>query len=116
MSKVHALQADTSGNYRVVIHTPMPGGNNLVGNSWKNIALAAGVAQTSMQEGAGIGQISTAEKADVENGDVLEISAVIPIEVVDQGAVAVDAFADNLIASAQTRMQQIYVYYGWTNG
>ena len=62
MSKIHALQ-NFGGNVQVVLHTPMPSGNNSVGVSWKNAALNSGIQGiTSMTEGTGAGQITTAEK------------------------------------------------------
>jgi len=116
MAKIHAFAFDDSGGCRVILHTAMTAGNNAVGSSWKDVWLAAGKNVTSMAEGTGIGQITTVEKASVVAGDVVEVSGVIPKEVIDQGAAAVDAFADVLIAEALEHLGRQFNYYGWTNG
>jgi len=116
MAKIHAFDFQEGGVCRVVLHTAMASGNNAVGNSWKNVWLAAGRNTTGMVEGTGIGQISTAEKASVVAGDVIEISAQIPNNVVVQGAVAVNAFADQIITAMKAKYAAEFNYYGWTNG
>lgn len=113
MAKIHALTADTSGDCRVVLHLPMPAGNNLVGNSWKACWLALGRNTTSLTEGTGLGQITTAEKAQVIAGDVIELSGSIPLAVVAAGTAAVNAFADSLIATRLGSLAGELNYYGW---
>jgi hypothetical protein len=92
----------------------MPSGNNLVAKSWKSCWLAVGRNTTSLTEGDGIGQISSAEKATVVAGDVIELSAVIPLGVVAQGGSAVNAFADALVATQLGVLADELNYYGWT--
>ncbi len=114
MSKIHAFTGDTSGNCRVVLHAAMPAGSNLVGRTWKACWLAAGRNTTEMAEGTGIGQIPPAEKAQVLAGDVIELSGHVPLAVVLQGAAAVSAFADSLIATRLASLSQEFNYYGYT--
>ncbi|HSW46505.1 MAG TPA: hypothetical protein VLM89_13135 [Phycisphaerae bacterium] len=114
MSKVHAFTGDTSGGCRVILHTAMPAGNNLVGRTWKSCWIAAGRNTTSMVEGNGIGQISAAEKAQVVAGDVIELSGEVPLSVVGQGTAAVSAFADALVATRLGSLANEFNYYGHT--
>ena len=116
MSKIHAFTGNTSGDCRVVIHTAMPSGNNLVGQTWKACWLAAGRNVTALAEGTGPGQIAPAEKASVLAGDVIELPGTIPLNVVLQGAVAVNTFADRLIATKLGVLANEFNFYGWTNG
>jgi len=116
MAKIHALDFDVTGICRVVLHTPIPSGNNIVGNSWKAIWVAAGRNITALAEGTGIGQITTAEKASVIAGDVIEIASEVPIDIVKQGAAAVNTFVDFIIAAEKAKYVTQYNYYGWTNG
>jgi hypothetical protein len=116
MSKIHSYEFDSSGVCKVILHTPMPAGNNFVGNSWKNVWIASGRNTTGMTEGTGIGQISTAEKASIVAGNVIEVSGSIPNNIVIQGATAVNTFADSLIASMLGKLAAELNYYGWTNG
>ena len=71
MARIHVL---TGGNnlYQVVVHETTPAGNNSAGVSWATAAKNAGFAVTVMSEGNGPGQISTAEKNQVESGALLE--------------------------------------------
>jgi hypothetical protein len=116
MAKIHAFDFGEGGVCRVILHTAMPPGNNIVGNSWKNVWIAAGRNTTSMAEGTGVGTITTTEKASIVAGNVIEISGQIPSNIVVQGAVAVNAFADNLITEVLARLATQLNYYGWTNG
>lgn len=113
--KIHALTCDNSGNCQVVLHTPIPSGNNAVGQSWKSVWMAAGRNVSSLVEGIGLGQIGAAELASVVAGDVMEIADTIPITVVAGGAAAVNAMGDVLIASAKATFQQQLNYFGWTS-
>jgi hypothetical protein len=115
MSKIHALQGDNAGCYQVVLHMAIPTGNNPVAVSWKNAWIGAGLNVSSMISGASPGQITAVELASIISGDVMETMGVIPIAVVNQGVVAVDAFADALIAGFTATMKGKLAYYGWTH-
>lgn len=116
MAKIHSFEFGEGGVCRVVLHTAMPSGNNAVGNSWKACWIAAGRNATAMVEGTGMGQISTAEKASVLAGDVIEIQGQVPTYIIVQGAVAVNAFVDSVIASMKAKFAAEYNYFGWTDG
>jgi hypothetical protein len=116
MAKIHAFNFGEGGTCRVILHTAMPPGNNLVGNSWKDIWIAAGYNQTSLTEGNGIGQITPSEKADVEAGNIIEISSIVPSNIIKQGPIAVNAYVDEVITSMKSKLSSEYAYYGWTNG
>lgn len=80
MSKFHVLETN-AGEASVVLHSVMPAGNNSVGVSWKDANLNSGSQGTTvLSEGTGAGQITTAEKANIEAGDVLEVTGLIPVE------------------------------------
>jgi hypothetical protein len=113
--KIHATTYDMSGNCSVILHSAVPAGNNAIGNSWKNTLIAAGRNKTSMVEGTDLGQITTAEKASIVAGDVIEIPGTIPTSVIAQGAAAIGVFADVLIVSAKAKIAQELNYYGWTS-
>lgn len=116
MAKLHAFTGDSSGNCHVIIHIPMAVGNNAVGRSWKSCWVATGRNTTSMVEGTGAGQISAVEKAAIVAGDVIELSAVVPLNIVLQGEAAVNVFADALAASRLSSLAGELNYYGWTYG
>ena len=113
--KIHALTCNSGGDCAVILHTPMPAGNNAVGKSWKNVWLAMGRNVTGLPIGNGIGQISSAEASSVQAGDVIEITGTIPVDVVGQGAGAVDVFGTALINAALAAMQTQLNYFGWTS-
>ncbi|MCH8292395.1 hypothetical protein IH992_14990 [Candidatus Poribacteria bacterium] len=41
MSKIHILASDEKKQYRVIIHTSVPAGNNSAGKSWKDVLIGA---------------------------------------------------------------------------
>lgn len=71
MSTIHVL-AGGNGTFSVVVHTPTPVGTNSAGVSWQTALVNSGMARTSLVEGNGPGQITTAEKVQVESGAVVE--------------------------------------------
>lgn len=72
MSALHILAGDGNNSYSVVIHVTTPVGNNTVGVPWTTCLINSGMAKTSLPVGTGTGQITTAEKAQVEAGTVIE--------------------------------------------
>jgi|SRR6185369_1201665 hypothetical protein len=71
MANIHVLSGN-GGIYRAVMHTQTPAGNNAVGVSWVNAIVNSGMNKTVMTEGAGAGQITTAEKNQILAGTVIE--------------------------------------------
>lgn len=127
MSKIHVLSADSDGNYQVAIHVAVNAGNNSVGKSWKSCWLESNKAKnikhfstdvdmisvtSSLIEGTGPGNITTAELADVEAGDVIEILSDIKAESGGAGNASLNTMVDTVIADFNDRMQAELKYYG----
>jgi len=79
-SSMHVFEANDKGEYRICAHVAVPAGNNTVGNSWKDVIIASGRNVTVMATGTGIGQISTAEQAQIAAGDVVEVVVYVAFE------------------------------------
>jgi len=116
VSNIHILERNGPKRARVALHMPVPSGNNSAGFTWKSVLLAAGRAGVSaLTEGTGPGQITTAEKASVVAGDVLEL--ILTIEVPSSGTgpqrlAALDENYTALSADYLTRLQEEFKFYG----
>lgn len=116
MSKIHVLETDHR-EAKVVLHTATPAGNNSVGIAWKEAGLNSGKLGTTMlTEGTGAGQILTAEKAQVESGDVIEIVSSIHVESGGATSASINEMADQIITKHEAELQVILNYYGYTAG
>lgn len=116
MSKIHVLTG-AGGAYTVVVHAPVPTGTNTVGVTWKAALIGAGLNVTAMNEGNGAGQITTAEKATVEAGDVVEGHFTWgDIPGADNQTLVADLAlrADQLIAELLARLSVRLRYFGYT--
>ena len=72
MADIHVLDA-TATTVRCIFHFDVPDVDNSVSVSLRASLVASGVGgTTSMTEGTGAGQITTAEKAQIEAGEVFE--------------------------------------------
>jgi len=98
MSKIHVLRI-RNGRADLVVHFDVPSGTNSAGKLWSECIVNAGAATTSLAEGTGAGQISTAEKAAVEAGTVYEFRTQIPYESGGGGAASVHAMVDPKITA-----------------
>lgn len=118
MAALHILEGDGQ-NYRVVVHHATPTGNNANGTSLKNCVLAAGLNTTVMSEGAGLGQITPAEKSQIVAGDILEMVFTIQIPTTGTGANKL-AYVQAAVASKRTdylaQLAERLNYFGYTNG
>lgn len=118
MSDYHVLEQD-GYHLRVIHHFAMPAGNNAVGVSWKAAGLAAGVLGTTrLVEGTGPGQITTAEKAQITAGDVVEIEVIVAIArtlTPAQTLAAITAQATLAATQFSTEMQARLRLYGGTS-
>lgn len=74
MAHIHVLLAgETGDSIQVVFHFPVPDVNNVVGVNYRTALVASGKGgTTTMTEGGGPGQVSAAEKALIEAGEVYE--------------------------------------------
>lgn len=114
MSKIHVLET-IHGIANVVLHTNTPAGNNSVGIAWKEAGLNSGKLGTTMlTEGTGAGQITTAEKAQVESGDVIEIVDSIHVESGGATADSIDELAGPIINEYEAELQRKLNYFGYT--
>ncbi|MBU2118642.1 MAG: hypothetical protein KJ954_13730 [Alphaproteobacteria bacterium] len=117
MAKIHILEADHEGNYRMVIHSPIPTGNNFIGLSWKIVGLASGMlGSTILTEGTGIGQITTAEKAQINSGDLKETVVTVKAESGGGTIASINAMVYSAISDDRAKLQRQLKYYGFTNG
>lgn len=71
----HALDGSADGNsYRIAYHIPIPSANNGAGVNYRAALVGSGIGGTTvMTEGNGSGQITTAEKALIASGQILEV-------------------------------------------
>jgi hypothetical protein len=122
---VHVLTADKNGNYRVVKHEAIPGGNNLAGVTWKSAYIewkktrnedgTISSVDSMLTEGTGTGQITAAERAQVRSGDVMEIVFPIPA----RQAVSSARVTEEVSAKVTEYLANLAVtlkWYGYTQG
>lgn len=115
MSKIHVLESDGGGNYRIIIHVAVPAGNNSAGVSWKNCVLATRVGgSTSLPVGAGPGEITQTEKDSITSGDVIEISTVIKAESGGATPESLERMVDQEALSYKQELMARLKYYGYT--
>lgn len=88
MSRIHVRNADKNGNYSIVVHEPVPTGKNSAGLTRQSVYLESKkTSQTKddgnnviipvdsvMTEGDGPGQIKSVELAQVQSGELMEVS------------------------------------------
>ena len=115
MSALHILDQD-NGQFRCVAHQPVPAGSNTAGITWKNIILGAGLNFTTLVEGTLPGQITTAEKAQITAGDVVEAAFTIPLHSGGTSNAQIDAYALAEFANWRNAMQLKYAYFGKVRG
>jgi hypothetical protein len=121
MSKVHVLTA-SGREYRLVLHTAMPGGNNSAGKTWKDAYFQdrknreTNVVDSVLSTGIGAGNISAVELAQVNSADVIEIQATLLLESGGTSAAQVDVIVDKVISDELAKLQQVYKYFGYTQG
>lgn len=80
MSDIHVLDGTGNGGVRVVFHFAVPSANNDVAVNWRTALVNSGLGgSTAMAEGTGPGQIATAEKSQLEAGEVHEYPVEFPV-------------------------------------
>ena len=115
MSALHILDQD-NGQFRCVAHQAVPEGSNTAGVTWKNVILGAGLNVTFMTEGTLPGQISTAEKAQVAAGDVVEAAFTIPLHSGGTSNAQIDAYTLAEFNNWANAMKLKYAYFGKVRG
>lgn len=116
MSRLHVLEGTgTPNTFRIVLHETTPAGNNSAGISWATALVNSGRTQTVMSEGAGAGQITTAEKAAVLAGTTLEAVFEFTVDPAWNAATrnaALDAEATKLLAETQAKLAAELKWFG----
>lgn len=116
MSRLHVLDGTgTPNTFRIVLHEATPGGNNSAGITWVLALVNSGRAHTVMTEGAGAGQITTAEKAAVEAGTTLEATFTFTVDPAWNATTrnaALDAEATKLLAETQAKLAAELKWFG----
>ena len=113
MSKIHILEAENF-SYKVAIHFAMSLGNNSVGISWKDAAMASGKAgATSLIVGTSASNITQIEYDNLISGDTIEIIETVNVGINPSNA-SVELLCDKLITEWKAKMAQTLQYYGHT--
>jgi hypothetical protein len=119
MSNWHARLADRDGNeVRVIMHIPIPGaGLNRAGVQWRTALVKSGRGgATEMLEGVTAGEITTAEKAQITNGELFEYVEQIathPGETANQLRDRIDLLYPQRVSQVQARLQKELTYWGF---
>jgi hypothetical protein len=73
MASIHIMQGDANGKlFQVVVHAPVPAGNNSAGVSWADALKGSGLNKSLMTVGTTPGTISNTESNQIANGTVME--------------------------------------------
>ena len=119
MSDYHILTGRPDGNgYRVVFHVPVPDVPNRVGNSYRTCIVNSGMGGSSaLTEGTGPGQISSAELAQIQSGEVYEVSEEFhtnPDEDAAQIRDRIDARHAEVVTQVQSEVVGKLSYFGFS--
>lgn len=130
MSRIHTFEARDHKFLRMVIHIPVGeaaailnaqfpenvANKNHWGKTWKNVGLASGnLGSTTMAEGNLPGQISAAEKAEIEAANVLEISVDAKIDLQQPpDADDLDTLATRAVNQWVASFGVVHNFYGQT--
>jgi len=120
MTDVHVISGDLDGQYQIVMHFPVPGGNNTAGVSWQTALLNSGIGlhetgrRTVLPSGAGTGgTISVAEEAALNAGTLFE--TVVQYRADTGPSLAnIDALYTQSLANAQAQLSRRLKYFGLT--
>lgn len=119
MSDMHVLDI-TNGVARVVMHFPVPTGNNAVGTPWVTVVLEnAGFNEdgSPATPRTKLRTIDAVEKAEIEAGTIIEFTADIPglVEATDAGRRSlVRTVYAAVKATKATQFQDRFQFYGHT--
>ena len=113
----HALTSDPSANtVDVVFHIPIPQANNRAGKSYRTALVKSGIGgQTVMPVGTADGEMTAAEKAQIDAGEIFEVRETIythPGENATQLRAKVDARYTELVTKVQAELQRRLTYWG----
>ena len=117
MSNIHVLTGPGDNTYLAIIHVAVTTGNNLVGTPYRTAVVNAGLNTTIMVEGAGLGQITTAERNTLISGALYEVSFFFgnnPTWTTTQRQNAFNAEVSQRSSAAQVFITNALAYFGYT--
>jgi len=115
MSDVHALVGSDADNWTLVFHYPVADVNNSAGVSFRTALVNSGLNTTVMTVGTGAGQISTAEKTQLDNGEIFEHVIQFPVESTTSSTDAVEEAYNLNQVGVVTEMTRKLKYFGLTH-
>ena len=115
---IHILSGDGRGQWTMVCHFAVPDILNEVGIGYRQVLINSGLGGMSqMVEGTGPGQISTAELAQIEAGEIYEYVQSWPAEsgATTNAEMLADVRAEyaRLQPFVLIKLQERLRYYGW---
>lgn len=117
MADMHVLSGDGLHRWTLVMHFPVPDIDNNVAVNYRTALVNSGLGGTSMTEGTEPGQITTAEKALIDAGEMYEHSIQFLAESGASTLPKVLADARQAYVREQTRvtakLQKQLRYYGF---
>src|SRR5262245_64243657 len=103
--------------YEVIFHIPVPAGNNRAGVAYPVALIGSGRGGTTvMKEGTGQGEITAAEKAQIESGTIYEVTepfATNPGEAMNVARNRIDARFNQLLIEVPAKLQNALAYWGY---
>ncbi len=124
MADIHVLAGDGRGNFSVVMHVAVPDTNNAVDVNWRTALVASGIrGSTQLVDAVDDGdpsgwEITAAEKAKVESGELIEHRADCMAESGGSGVAAKQDTLRALYEAKQTevlaKLQKQLRYFGHT--
>ena len=115
MAKVHCLKTG-GGATTSVIHYLTPAGSNSASITWANAIVASGNNKTILTTGTGVGQISSAEAAQIAAGEVIEVITDLQIDSSGGSAAQVLPTIERVIAEDKLRLAASLKWYGRSEG
>jgi hypothetical protein len=119
MSRIHVMQRNSvstppnTTEHRCLVHVSMPSGTNLVGILWSDVFLGSGVAGfTRMREGVKQDEITTAEKASILAGTIIELEMDLLVDNSGNVVVIRDGVFDQAVAAKISEVQARLQQYG----
>jgi len=119
MADIHVLSGNGLGKWTLVFHFAMPDQDNNVTINYRTALINSGLGGTStMTEGEGPGQITSAELAQIQAGELYEYSTSFPAE---SGATNNTELLTSIravyacdLSAVIARLQKQLRYYGYT--
>lgn len=113
MSDMHVMSGTADGSWVVVMHFLVPNINNSVTVNYRTAVVNSGLGGTTiLTEGVGPGQITTAEKAQVDSGELYEHSTVFRAESTTNLQNAIRLFYTAEKTSVLAELQRKLRYFG----